>query len=134
MKELTISGKVLIVTQLFRLLFGGYIAGMDQFSFNDVGSSSQVLLIYGLIGIFTTLIILGKRFALMGLIVLDSILIVLQLVFSTLALSQIIDPGLHGPLANWWAALLMLTFSLLTIIFALKAYRETIPEDLSAKP
>ncbi len=102
---------------------------MDQYRFNDIGSAVQVLLIYGLIGIFTTLFILGKRFALMGLIVLDSIFIVLQLVFSTLALTQIVDPGPHGTLANWWATLLMLIFSLLTIIYALKAYRETTTEE-----
>jgi hypothetical protein len=32
---------------------------------------------------------------------------------------------LHNPLANWWATLPMYLFSPLTIIFAIRAYRET---------
>ena len=39
--------------------------------------------------------------------------------------SQIADPGLHDPLVNWWATLLMYLFSLLTITFSIRAYRET---------
>jgi hypothetical protein len=39
-------------------------------------------------------------------------------------LGQIADAGLHDPLANWWATLLMYLFSLLTLIFAIRAYRE----------
>ena len=58
MVKLTWSGKALVVTLFFRLLFGGYLAGMDQYSFNDVESALSVLLIYGLIGIFATLFLL----------------------------------------------------------------------------
>ena len=60
--ELTKSGKALVVTLLFRLLFGGYLIGMDQYRFNDVESALTVLLIYGLIGLFATLFILGSRY------------------------------------------------------------------------
>ena len=125
MVKLTWSGKALVVTLLFRLLFGGYLAGMDQYSFNDVESALSVLLIYGLIGIFATLFLLGKRYGLKGIIGLDVIFIIIQSIFTIVTLSQIVDPGLHDPLVNWWATLLMYLFSLLTITFSIRAYRET---------
>jgi hypothetical protein len=122
---LTSSGKSLVVTLLFRLLFGGYLIGMDQYRFSAVESALTVLLIYGLIGLFATLFISGSRYGLLGLIGLDAIFIVSQSVFTILALSRVVDPGLHDPLVNWWATLLMVLFSLLTITFALRARRET---------
>jgi hypothetical protein len=117
-------GKALVVTLLFRLLFGGYLIGMDQYRFNDIESALTVLLIYGLIGIFATLFISSIRYGLLGLIGLDSFFITLQTAFTILSLSKIVDPGLHDPLVNWWATLLMCVFSLLTLIFSLSAYRE----------
>jgi hypothetical protein len=123
--ELTWNGKALVVTLLFRLLFGGYVVGMDQYHFNDVESALTVLLIYGLIGIFVTLFLLGKRVGLKGVIVLEAIFIVMQSVFTIAALGQVADAGLHDPLANWWATLLMYLFSLLTLTFSIKVYRET---------
>ena len=123
--ELSSNGMALVVTLLFRLLFGGYLMGMDQYRFNDVESALTVLLIYGLIGLFATRFILGKRDGLLGLIGLDAIFIISQSVFTILTLTQIVDPGLHDPLNNWWAMVLMCLFSLLTIIFSIKAYRET---------
>jgi hypothetical protein len=125
MVKLTWSGKALVVTLFFRLLFGGYLAGMDQYSFNDVESALTVLLIYGLIGIFATLFLLGKKYGLKFIIGLDVIFIILQSVFTIATLSQIADPGLHDPLVNWWATLSMYLFSLLTITFSIRAYRET---------
>ena len=50
MVELTWNGKALVVTLLFRLLFGGYVVGMDQYHFNDLESAWTVLVIYALIG------------------------------------------------------------------------------------
>jgi hypothetical protein len=123
--ELTWSGKALVVTLLFRLLFGGYLIGMDQYSFNDVESALTVLVIYGLIGAFATIFLLGKRFGLIAIIGLDAVFIVLQSVFTIASLSQITDPGLHDPVANWWAMLLMFMFSILTIAFAIKTKRDT---------
>ena len=123
--ELTWNGKALVVTLLFRLLFGGYVVGMDQYLFNDVESALTVLLIYGLIGIFVTLFLLGKRVGLKGVIVLEAIFIVMQSIFTIAALGQVADAGLHDPLANWWATLLMYLFSLLTLTFSIRAYRET---------
>ena len=123
--ELTWNGKALVVTLLFRLLFGGYVVGMDQYHFNDVESALTVLLIYGLIGIFVTLFLLGKRAGLKGVIVLETIFIVMQSIFTIAALGQVADAGLHDPLANWWATLLMYLFSLLTLTFSIRIYRET---------
>ena len=125
MVELTRSGKALIVTLLFRSLFGGYLVGMDQYRFNDVDSALTVLLIYGLIGLFATLFISGARYGLIGLIGLDTIFIVSQSVFTVLSLSKLVDPGLHDPLVNWWGTFLMVLFSLLTIMFSLRSTRET---------
>ena len=125
MLKLSGSGKALVVTLLFRLLFGGYIAGMDQYHFGDVESAVTVLLIYGLIGVFAALFMLGKRIGLIGVIGLDFVFITLQVIFTIATLSQIADAGLHDPLANWWATLLMYMFSLLTLAFAIRVYRET---------
>ncbi|MGA9140165.1 MAG: hypothetical protein WBZ29_08070 [Methanocella sp.] len=123
--ELTWNGKALVVTLLFQLLFGGYLIGMDLYNYHDAESALTVLLIYGLIGIFATLFISGKKYGLAGIIGLDVVFIISQSVFTVLALGQMVDAGLHGPLANWWAALLMYLFSLLTLIFAIRVYRET---------
>jgi hypothetical protein len=123
--ELTWSSKAIVVTLFFRMLFGGYLMGMDQYSFNDVGSALTVLVIYGLIGVFASLFLLGKRFGLIAIIALDAVFVVLQLVFAIASLSQITDPGLHDPIANWWGLLLMVMFSILTIVFAIKTKRDT---------
>jgi len=122
--ELTWSGKALVGTLLFRSIFGGYLIGMDQYRFNDAESALTVLLIYGLIDIFATLFLLSKRYGLLGIIGLDVIFIISQSVFTIAALSKIADAGLHDPLKNWWATLLMFLFSILTLIFAFKTYRE----------
>ncbi|MBE0517978.1 MAG: hypothetical protein IH630_01975 [Thermoplasmata archaeon] len=123
--ELTWSGKALVVTLLFRSIFGGYLIGMDQHGFDDVESALTVLLIYGLIDIFAALFLLGKRYGLLGIIGLDVIFLALQSVFTIAALGETVDAGLHDPLTNWWATLLMFLFSILTLIFAFKIYRET---------
>ena len=124
MVKLSGSGKALVVTLFFRLLFGGYVAAMDQYHFNDAESALTVLLIYGLIGVFAAFFLLGKRIGLIGIIGLDSVFIVLQVIFTIATVTQIADAGLHDPLANWWATLLMYLFSLLTLTFALKIYKE----------
>ena len=122
--ELTWNGKALVVTLFFRLLFGGYLMGLDQYHFNDVESALTVLLIYGLIAIFAALFLLGIRRGLIGIISLDVIFIILQSLFIIVALGQIAEPGLHDPLSNWWATLLMYLFSLLTLICSIRAYKE----------
>lgn len=119
------NGKALVITLLFRLLFGGYVVAMDQYHFNDLESALTVVLIYVLLAIFATLFILGKRIGLIGMISLEGIFIILNSVFLILALGQIADSGLHDPLDNWWAILLRYLFSILTLVFSIKVYRET---------
>jgi hypothetical protein len=128
--DLTGSGKALVVTLLFRLLFGGYLIGMDQYRFNDVESALTVFLIYGLIGVFVALFLLGKRYSLKGIIVLDAIFVTIESLFIIVSLGQIADAGPHNVFDNWWATLLMYLFSGLKLIFAIKTYRE--PKTLSS--
>ena len=78
-----------------------------------------------LTGIFAALILLGKRYGVTAVLGLSVVLIILQSIFILLALGQIIDPGMHDPLDNWWATLLRYLFSILTLALSIKAYRET---------
>ncbi|MFA5363580.1 MAG: hypothetical protein WC325_00160 [Candidatus Bathyarchaeia archaeon] len=122
---LTGNGKALVVTLLFRLLFGGYVMGMDQYRFNDLESALTVLVIYVLMAVFVSLFLLGKRYGLIGIIGLESVFLVFNSVFLFLALGQIADAGMHDPLDNWWATLLRYMFSILTLVFAIKANKQT---------
>ena len=125
--ELTRNGKVVVVTSLFRMIFGGYLIGNDLYRLNDANSALEVLLIYGVIGLFASLFIVSKRhgrFGLLGLIGWDVLFIGAQFVFTFLSITKLTDPGLHDPLTNWWSLLLMFSFSMLTLIFSLRAYRE----------
>jgi hypothetical protein len=123
--KLTLNGKSLIVALLFRLLFGGYVVGMDQYHFNDFDSAVTVLLIYVLLCIFATLFLLGKKYGLVGLIALEAIFLVLNSVFFILTLGQITDAGMHDPLDNWWITLLRFSFSVMTLVLSIRVYRET---------
>jgi hypothetical protein len=98
---------------------------MDHYHFNDFESAVTVLVIYALLGIFASMFILDKKIGLVGMIGLEGIFIMLNSVFLILALGQITDPGMHDPLDNWWATLLRYSFSILTLVLAIKAYRET---------
>jgi succinate-acetate transporter protein len=131
---LTWNGKALVTTVLFRLIFGGYVVAMDQYSFNDTNSALTVLAIFLLLGIFTTLFLFDKKIGLFGVIGLESVFLVLNAVFLILALGGMTDAGLHDPVANWWATVLRFVFSILTLVFALMAYRETRKKDLYYKP
>ena len=122
---LTGSGKALVVTLLFRLLFGGYLVGKDQYYFNDIESALTVLLINVLLGISAALFLLGKRYGLIGVMGLSAFIIISQSIFIIVALGQTPDARVHDPLDNWWAILLYYLFSLLTLIFSIRAYRET---------
>lgn len=126
-QELTISGIALVVIQLFRLIFGGYLIGLDQFHYNDLESAMTVLVIYVIIGIFTALFLLGKKKSgLVGLIALTAILIVMQSIYIVVFFVQTTpDPSLHDPVANWWATMLYYIFALLTFVFAIKVRKES---------
>ena len=124
MSQISTAGKALVTVLLFRLLFGGYIAGMDQYSFNDATSALTVLFIYGLLGVFAVVFLLGSRVGLLGIIGLDSVFLVLQVVFMVISLGQFTDAGPHSPASNVEATILMVTFSVLTLALAVKAYKE----------
>ena len=121
---LTSSGKALVVTLFFRLLFGGYLIGKDQYGYNDAGSALTVLVIYVLLGVFAALFIFDKRYGLTGIVGLSAILILLHSIFTILAVFQITDSGMHDPLQNLWATVLRYVFFLLTIIFSIRAYEK----------
>jgi hypothetical protein len=131
--QITWNGKVLLATLLFRLLFGGYVVGMDQYSFNDLESAITVVVIYGLIALFATLFLFGQRIGLMGIIGLDGVFLVLNSVFLVLSLGQITDPGMHSPVDNWWATILRYVFTVLTLIWAIRTYKETKKDALIKK-
>ena len=124
---LTSSGIALVVTQLFRLLFGGYLIAFDQFYYNDLESASSVFVIYVIIGIFTTLFLVGKKkWGLIGLVAISAILLVMQSIYLVVFFAQTTpDPSLHDPVANWWSTMLYYVFALLTFVFAIKVRRET---------
>jgi len=121
--SLTTAGKALVVTQLFRLFFGGYLIGKDQYYYNDTESALTVLIIYTLLGVFTALFLFGKNLGLIGIVGLTIILVVLHTMFLVIALGQS-DPLIHSPLENLWATLLRYLFSLLTLIFSFKASKQ----------
>lgn len=119
------NSKALVIILLFRMLFGGYIVGMDQYYFSDIESALTVLVIYVLIAIFLTIFLLGKRYGITGIIGLESIFITLNSIFIIVSLSQTADVGMHNPVDNWWATLLRYVFSLLTLTFSIKIYKES---------
>ncbi len=123
---LSVSGLALVVTQLFRMLFGGYLIGFDLYHYNDPESAVSVLLIYAIVGILTVLFLVGKkRIGLLGLIALSIILILMETIFVAVYFSQSVpDPSWHDPTANWLASVLNYIFPLLTLVFAIKVYKE----------
>ena len=124
MMKLTWNRKVLVVTLFFRLLFGGYLIGKDQFYYNDIESAITVLLLNVLLGIFATLFLLGKKYGLLGIMGLSAFIIISQSIFIIVTLGQTTDVQVHEPLANWWAILIYYISSLLTLIFSIRVYRE----------
>jgi hypothetical protein len=123
MMKLTSSGKALVVTMLFQLLFGGYLISKDFYAYNDTASALTVLGIYVLLGVFTALFLFGKRHGLNGILWLSTILIVFHTIFIIISLGPV-NAGLHDPMANWWSTLLRYPFFLLTLIFSIRVYRE----------
>jgi hypothetical protein len=126
MVGLTTSGIALVVTQLFRLLFGGYLIGLDQYHYNDLESAVSVFLIYAIIGILTALFLLGKRKSgLVGLIALSIVLIIMESIYMIVFFSQTTpDLSWHSPLAIPWATVSNYLFPILTLVFAIKVFRE----------
>jgi UDP-N-acetylmuramyl pentapeptide phosphotransferase/UDP-N-acetylglucosamine-1-phosphate transferase len=123
---LTASGIALVVTQLFRLLFGGYLIGFDLYHHNDLESALTVLLIYVVIGVLTALFLIGKKKAgLIGLIALSVVLLVMETLYVIVYVSTPSpDPSWHNPLASWWALVSNYLFPLITLVLTIKVYKE----------
>ena len=120
---LTTNGKTLIIIVFFRLLFGGYLIGTDQFRYDDTSSALTVFAIYALLGFFAALFLFGKRIGLTGILVLSTILIIFHTVFIFVALAQT-DVGAHNPSENILSTVLRYPFYLLTLYFCVRIYRE----------
>jgi hypothetical protein len=107
-------------------MFGGYLAGFDLFYYNDVESAWTVFMIYALIGLLTTMFLLGKkRPSLLGLIALSFILMIMQILYIIIYVSAPIpDPSWHDPFASWWALISNFAFPILTLLFAVKVFKE----------
>jgi hypothetical protein len=123
MMRLTLSGKALVVTMILQLLFGGYLAARDYFTYADAGSALTVLFIYGVLGVFSAMFLFGKWPGLAGVLSLSIILIIFHTIFTILSFGPV-DAGAHAPLANWWTTLLRYPFFVLTFVFSIKVYRE----------
>jgi len=123
--NLTENTKALIITLFFRLLFGGYIVAMDQYRFNDPDSALTVVVIYLLMAAFASLFLSGRRIGLKGLIGLEAVFLCLNLVFTAISLVQPADASLHSPLNNLWQTVLRFLFSILTLFYSIRVYRET---------
>ena len=123
---LTVSGIALVVTQLFRLLFGGYLIGFDLYHYNDLESALTVLFIYVIIGVLTALFLIGKKKAgLFGLIALSIILLIMETLYiAVYFFTPSPDPSWHDPLASWWASVSNYLFPLITLVLAVKVYKE----------
>jgi len=123
---LSVIGLALVVTQLFRLLFGGYLIGFDLYYYNDPESALSVFMIYAIVGFLTVLFLIGrKKLGLLGLIFLSVILLIMQTIYIAVYFSQPVpDPSWHNPIASWWALVSNYLFPLLTLVFAIQVYRE----------
>ena len=124
-KGLSTYGLALVVTQLFRLLYGGYLMGLDQFYYNDAESALTVLAIYSIVGILTAMFLLGKRYGLLGLVILSAVLLVAQVLYTAAYFSlPVPDSSWHNPTANWFSLVSIFLFPILTILFGIGVYRE----------
>jgi hypothetical protein len=115
----------LVVTQLWRLLFGGYLIGLDQYHYSDLESAWTVFILYGLIGFLTVLFLMGrKRPGVIGLVVLSVFFLVMESIYTVVYFAQPTpDPSLHDPTAIWWATAASFLFPLLTLVFAFPVYK-----------
>jgi hypothetical protein len=120
----TSNAKYLTIILFFRFLFAGYIAGMDQYLFNDIDSARTVLLIHALMGVLFSLYLFGRRIGIKVLMYVEAIYLLLNLVYSALSIGQVIDPGLHDPLADIWLTLMQVMFSVLTLYYSMKVNKE----------
>jgi len=97
---------------------------MDQYLFNDIDSTWTVLTIHALMGVLFSLYLLGRKIGIKALMYVEAIYLFLNLVYSTLSIGQVIDPGLHDPLADVWLTMIQIIFSAVTLYYVIKINRE----------
>ena len=123
--QLSRTSIFLLITMLFYLLFAGFIVAVDLYYYNDPDSAVSVLMIYGLMGILTSLYIAGKRYGLTGLIIISAVLLVSQVGYIiAYVTAPVIDPNAHSPFANLFVTVLNSLFPLLTLMLCLQIRRE----------
>ena len=120
----TSNTKYLTIILFFRFLFGGYIAGMDQYLFNDPDSARTVLMIHALMVILFSMYLFGRRIGIKALMYVEAVYLFLNLAYSALSIGQVFDPGLHDPLSDIWLTLMQIMFSGLALYYAIKVNRE----------
>ncbi|MGY5880407.1 MAG: hypothetical protein RTV31_09150 [Candidatus Thorarchaeota archaeon] len=124
--RLSRNGMALIVTLMFCLLLGGYFIGTDLYHYNDPESAMSVLVLYSLMGIFGVLFLLGKRYGLLGLMALSGLLLIAQVAYVVVFLTQTeMGPSWHDPSANWFITIADIIFSMLVLVFSFRVYKET---------
>jgi len=120
----TRNTKYLTIILFFRFIFGGYIAGMDQYLFNDPDSARTVLMIHALMVILFSMYLFGRRIGIKALMYVEAFYLFLNLAYSALSIRQVFDPGLHDPLSDIWLTLMQIMFSGLALYYAIKVKRE----------
>ena len=120
----TSNARYLTIILFFRFIFGGYIAGMDQYLFNDPESARTVLLIHALMSGLFSLYLFGRRIGIKALMYVEAIYLFLNLAYSALSIGQVFDPGLHDPLADVWLTMMQIIFSALTLYYTIKVNKE----------
>lgn len=99
---------------------------MDLYYYNDPESAISVLALYGLMGIFGVLFLSGRRYGLLGLMILSGFLLIAELVYVAMFLTQTSNgSGWHDPSANCVTTIADSLFSLLILVFSFKVYKET---------
>ena len=81
--------------------------------------------IYVLIGIFFSLYLHGRISGLKALIGLKAVFFSMNVIYTVLSFMRIIDPGLHDPFADVRLTLIQISFSLVTLVYSIKLYRES---------
>ena len=123
----TRNAKYLTIILFFQLLFGGYIAGMDQYLFNDIDSARTVILIHALMGALFSMYLFGRKIGIKALMYVEAIYLLLNLAYSALSIGQVFDPGLHDPLADVWLTVMQVMLSVLALYYTIKVNREINP-------
>ena len=124
MNHLSQNGKILVVIQLLRLIFGIYLVVTDIVRYNDPGSAMTVFVIYLVLAIFTWLFRNGNKTGLPGILTVSVLLIIFNTIFTIMALGDSVEAGLHSPTNNIIPTILRYVFFLATLLYSILVIRE----------